>query len=246
MNQLAYDLLLNEEYPGWLYCVKLGATTIWERWNSLDASGHFSSTGMNSLNHYAYGSIVEWIYKHAAGITPLLETPGFRNVRFEPKPDARLKYIEAIFDSPIGIYKSAWRIDEDDKITLKFTVPFGGRVELILTSAPDELYISSDNKIFHKTFINGTEKVCILDKGDYNVEYYPTKIFRHKYSTQDTIGELLKNNKVLELIDSELHRIRQLPIAYYEKTLLELHAMSPENLTKEKLERIDQLLQNIK
>lgn len=55
MNDLAYTLLLNEDYPGWLHEVKLGATTVWERWNSLDENGDISSTGMNSLNHYAYG-----------------------------------------------------------------------------------------------------------------------------------------------------------------------------------------------
>ena len=56
------------EYPGWLHEVKLGATTVWERWNSLDESGHVSSTGMNSLNHYSYGAILEWIFRHAAGM----------------------------------------------------------------------------------------------------------------------------------------------------------------------------------
>lgn len=67
MTDAAYRLLLNEEYPGWLYEVKLGATTVWERWNSLDENGHVSSTGMNSLNHYSYGAVLEWIFRHAAG-----------------------------------------------------------------------------------------------------------------------------------------------------------------------------------
>lgn len=58
MTDLAYRLLLNEEYPGWLHEVKLGATTVWERWNSLDENGRISSTGMNSLNHYSYGAVL--------------------------------------------------------------------------------------------------------------------------------------------------------------------------------------------
>ena len=64
----AYELLLNEDYPGWLHCVRLGATTIWERWNSLDEMGHITGIDMNSLNHYAYGAIVEWLFAYAAGL----------------------------------------------------------------------------------------------------------------------------------------------------------------------------------
>jgi alpha-L-rhamnosidase len=78
----AFDLLLNEEYPGWLYAVKLGATTIWERWNSVLPDGSLSGTGMNSLNHYAYGSIVAWLYRDVAGLIPL--APGFREARLAP------------------------------------------------------------------------------------------------------------------------------------------------------------------
>ena len=69
MTDAAYRLLLNEEYPGWLREVKLGATTIWERWNSLGEDGKVSSTGMNSFNHYAYGAILEWMFRHVAALT---------------------------------------------------------------------------------------------------------------------------------------------------------------------------------
>ena len=63
----AYSLLLKTDYPSWLYEVSMGATTVWERWNSVLPDGHISGTGMNSLNHYAYGSIVEWMYRICAG-----------------------------------------------------------------------------------------------------------------------------------------------------------------------------------
>lgn len=77
LTSMAYDLLFNEDYPGWLYEVNLGATTIWERWNSLLEDGSISSTGMNSLNHYAYGVIMEWIYRMVCGLNPLEEAPAF-------------------------------------------------------------------------------------------------------------------------------------------------------------------------
>lgn len=78
MSDLAYHLLLNEDYPGWLYEVKLGATTIWERWNSVLADGSISSTGMNSLNHYSYGAVVEWMYSYMAGIRQAEDSVGFQ------------------------------------------------------------------------------------------------------------------------------------------------------------------------
>ncbi|MCL2171626.1 MAG: family 78 glycoside hydrolase catalytic domain, partial [Defluviitaleaceae bacterium] len=74
-NNIAYRLLLQEDFPSWLYAVNMGATTIWERWNSILSDGSISDTGMNSLNHYAYGSIVEWLYRDAAGIEPDEEHP---------------------------------------------------------------------------------------------------------------------------------------------------------------------------
>ena len=84
-NDLAYRLLLNEDYPSWLYAVNLGATTIWERWNSLNPDGSISSTGMNSLNHYAYGSIVEWMYRDMCGLNPSSGEDGVD--RLPPCPD---------------------------------------------------------------------------------------------------------------------------------------------------------------
>jgi alpha-L-rhamnosidase len=109
-NDTAYKLLLNEQFPSWLYCVNLGATTIWERWNSVQADGSIGDTGMNSLNHYAYGSICEWMYRDMCGLNPLPEAPGFRKVRIAPKPNGRLQYALARHDSPMGMYESGWEI----------------------------------------------------------------------------------------------------------------------------------------
>ena len=130
MHELAYQLLLNEEYPGWLYEVKLGATTVWERWNSLLQDGSISSTGMNSLNHYAYGSIVEWIWRYCVGINPCIESPGFRRVRINPVPNARLRSVDAEFKSPAGKYKIRWSIDKGKNVKLSVTIPFGCEAEL--------------------------------------------------------------------------------------------------------------------
>lgn len=130
LHELAYSLLLNEEYPGWLYEVKLGATTVWERWNSIQSDGSISSTGMNSLNHYAYGSIVEWVWRCCAGINPCADPPGFRRVRLSPVPDARLRRLEAEYRSPAGTYKVMWDIIDGNKVDLSVVIPFGCEADL--------------------------------------------------------------------------------------------------------------------
>jgi len=129
-GKLAYQLLLNEEYPSWLYAVNLGATTIWERWNSVLPDGHINPEGMNSLNHYAYGSILEWIYRYAAGMEP--GQAGWKTIRLHPVPDVRLGYINASYHSVSGVVKSAWRYQEDGTIAYSFEIPFGVTAELTL------------------------------------------------------------------------------------------------------------------
>lgn len=121
-HNTAVDLLLNEEFPGWLYCVNLGATTIWERWDSVLPDGRISEEGMNSLNHYSYGSIEAWMYGDVCGIKPL--KPGFREAVIEPHPDRRLGYAECKLNTAVGIYRSKWKYENDGKVTYEIQIPF--------------------------------------------------------------------------------------------------------------------------
>lgn len=98
-SQLAYELLLNEEYPGWLHEVKLGATTVWERWNSLGEDGKVSSTGMNSFNHYAYGSVGEWMFRHMAGLAVRSDAFGCKKIEICPELNWEIKKLDAWWDS---------------------------------------------------------------------------------------------------------------------------------------------------
>ncbi len=130
-NDIAYKLLLQEDFPSWLYEVNMGATTIWERWNSILPDGSISDTGMNSLNHYSYGSIVEWMYRDVCGIQPVEDAPGFRRFRLEPKPDRSLGLARAKYLSPAGMIESEWRYT-DDTLQYRFAVPYGASAKLTL------------------------------------------------------------------------------------------------------------------
>ena len=104
----AYSLFLNENYPSWLYEVNHGATTFWERWNSVLEDGHLSSTGMNSLNHYAFGSIVEWMYEYMFGLRVPDGGEGFRHFIVSPDPNSHFEYARMTFESPMGKIESSW------------------------------------------------------------------------------------------------------------------------------------------
>ena len=131
LNEYAYTLLLQKKCPSWLFEVEMGATTVWERWNSMREDGSFGPVSMNSFNHYAFGSIVQWLYQYVTGIRPLEDGPGFRHFLLQPMPNSMLQHAEASLDSPYGRIESAWKL-EDDTIELTFTVPFGATAEIIL------------------------------------------------------------------------------------------------------------------
>lgn len=136
-NQLAYDLLLNEDYPGWLHEVKLGATTVWERWNSLEEDGSISGTGMNSLNHYAYGSIAEWIYRYMCGLNPSIGEAV--KMTIYPMPDQRLKKAEGSWRSVFGKYVCAWNWKSEQEVVCNIEVPFNANARFILPDGTEEI-----------------------------------------------------------------------------------------------------------
>lgn len=132
LSEESYHLLFNEDYPSWLYEVNMGATTIWERWNSVLPDGSISDTGMNSLNHYTYGSIVEWMYRYMGGIQPLEDAPGFAAVKLTPCPGDGLDWAEVTYESASGRYESRWEKAGDGQISYTFVIPFGCVAKLTL------------------------------------------------------------------------------------------------------------------
>jgi alpha-L-rhamnosidase len=105
-TDVAYDLLLQETYPSWLYPVKMGATTIWERWDGQKTDSTFQDPGMNSFNHYAFGAIGDWMYRVSAGIET--KGPGYKHIVIQPHPSKKLTYSKASFESSYGTIASGW------------------------------------------------------------------------------------------------------------------------------------------
>ncbi|MCD7819218.1 MAG: family 78 glycoside hydrolase catalytic domain, partial [Lachnospiraceae bacterium] len=137
-SDLAYTMLLRKEYPSWLYSVGKGATTIWEHWDSIMEDGSFWSTDMNSFNHYAYGSVADWVYEKAAGIQVMEDAPGFTKVRIEPHPDRRIDWLEASIDTRRGKVSSGWSWKEEARC-VQYKITAEMPVQLVIGEAVYEL-----------------------------------------------------------------------------------------------------------
>jgi alpha-L-rhamnosidase len=107
-TDLAYKILLQEDYPSWLYTVRNGATTMWERWNSYTKEHGFGDVGMNSFNHYAYGAVGEWMYAVIGGLRPL--APGYKRILFAPEPGGGLSSASCELDTPQGRAACRWQL----------------------------------------------------------------------------------------------------------------------------------------
>ncbi len=137
----AYLMLLRREMPSWLYQVEQGATTIWERWDAILPDGSIHSGAMStppdmpapegrephmlSFNHYAYGAVIDWVYRHVAGIAPDPAGPGYRAVTFAPEPAGAIDRARGSVDTPYGRVAIDWRIDDKGVLGADIELPFG-------------------------------------------------------------------------------------------------------------------------
>ena len=132
---VAYRLLLQETYPSWLYPVKHGATTIWERWNGWTHADGFFNPHMNSFNHYSLGSVGEWLFRHVAGIELDPEVSGFQSFVLKPCIGAGLDYARATYRTMHGEILSDWKL-AGDRLTWEVTVPPNTSASIFIPSEP--------------------------------------------------------------------------------------------------------------
>lgn len=171
--ETAARVLLNNAFPGWLYEVDMGATTIWERWNSLLPDGTPNPDGMNSYNHYAYGSVMEFVYRRVAGIEST--APGFKKVKIAPNPVKGLAEVAAEYDSVNGKIEAGYK-SGNGTITFFARVPKGITAEIYL---PNEGKVASGSGEFEFT------RAC----GDLNTL---------PYTPESTVAEVFNNPKAVE------------------------------------------------
>jgi alpha-L-rhamnosidase len=126
-SDVAYRLLLNDTYPSWGYMLSKGATTWWERWN-----GDTGDPSMNSYNHYAFGSVIAWVYRYAAGIDTAPDMPGFKEIVIHPHLDSRMTSARAEYDSIYGKIISDWNGTPAGPFSLRVTIPANTSAKVFL------------------------------------------------------------------------------------------------------------------
>ncbi len=174
MTDLCYSLLLQTRDPSWLYSVRQGATTVWERWNSYTRERGFGDVDMNSFNHYSYGAVAEWFFSGICGICPDEAHPGFEAFILKPTPDTRsfipagqhrMGRAEAAFRSPKGLIESSWAL-VGDHYEYDFRIPAGTRASV-------RLLCKGELEINGVPYTQGTpvgERLCFtLEEGCYHV-----------------------------------------------------------------------------
>lgn len=134
-NDIAYKLLLTKTYPSWLYQVTLGATTMWERWNAWTPEGGFGDVSMNSFNHYAFGSVGEYLYSTVGGIRP--GSPGYKTIIIRPAIEPGLTWAKSSFLSPHGPIATSWR-RQGHRLSLEVTIPANTTARIYVPSSATE------------------------------------------------------------------------------------------------------------
>jgi alpha-L-rhamnosidase len=167
-TDVAYDLLLQPSFPSWLYPVKMGATTIWERWDGQKTDSTFQDAGMNSFNHYAYGAIGDWMYRVVAGIE--IGKPGYKQIIIQPHPDKRLSFAKAEYESAYGKIMSAWTMKEGNR-TVDVVIPANTTATIILPDARAE-EVTENGKavaaVFSKVKQDGRNVIIETGSGSYH------------------------------------------------------------------------------
>lgn len=214
-HAMAEELLLNEEYPGWLYAVNMGATTIWERWNSILPNGEFDQSGMNSLNHYTYGSIGDWMYRKIAGINPL--EAGYKKIWIRPMLTRGMTRSDASLETMYGTIECHWKC-ADGRITVDVKIPANTTAVLELPEKEEELELGS---------------------GEYHFSYNTkTDLRRGKLTMNSTLKQVLALPGGREIFAAITGNDMDESMRNYleGKTLSQLAAMMPEG--KEVMERL--------
>jgi len=139
---LAYKLLLQDTYPSWLYPVKMGATTIWERWDGQKPDSTFQTPGMNSFNHYAYGAIGDWMYRQMAGLDTYEDGAGYKHIKIKPQIGGDFSYVSASLLTRYGKVSSKWELSSG-KISMDIEIPVNTTATIFVPSLSADSIIES-------------------------------------------------------------------------------------------------------
>lgn len=173
-----YRLLMQRECPSWLYPVTMGATTIWERWDSMLPDGSINPGEMTSFNHYALGAVADWMQRTVGGLTP--SAPGYRRMEIRPRPGGGLTHCQTSHQTPYGLAECAWKI-EDGEVDLNVVIP-PNTTALVTLPGSDTPPIEVGSGVWH-----------------WSVPYQDPDA-RGPFTADDVVGEIMSDNAARDAI----------------------------------------------
>jgi alpha-L-rhamnosidase len=222
-HDTAVRLLLQDSYPGWLYSVSKGATTIWEHWDSIKPDGSFWSDDMNSFNHYAYGAIGDWMYRKVAGLDMDASAPAFRRIRIEPLFGTKaLTYARTAHQSMYGRIASGWSVN-GDRIEVNVTIPANTTAEVVLRGAAIQALQEGDRQLAAVEGILSVEETeqgvrMEVGSGTYRFTYRNALLFRVVYTENFRLNDLLSDEAATEVLKKHVPHLFQSPALNFLKT----------------------------
>lgn len=243
-HETAVKLLMKEDYPSWLYQIKKGATTVWEHWDSIKQDGSFWSDQMNSFNHYAYGSIGNWMYKVVAGLDMDAASPAYKRIKIEPKfAGISFTHAKASFESMYGKIRSSWHLTQEE-VEMEVEIPVNTTADILLPNArlSDVLeggkhLISSD---IHSYMESAEGVLLTVGSGSYHLRYRNERGLRPNFSENTKLIDFLDYQGAVNLLEKVSPGLTKPPCIFSMKTksLNELVDIPEANLTLEKVKDI--------
>lgn len=248
-HETAVRLLMQDDYPSWLYSVKKGATTIWEHWDGIKQDGSFWSDEMNSFNHYAYGAIGNWMYKVLAGLDMSEAFPAYKKIRIEPKfAGTHLTHAKASYESMYGRILSSWRLTEEE-IEIEVDIPANASAEIILPNAYLKDVLESGKSLkstagiysFNET-IDGV--ILSVGSGKYRFKYLNERGLRQIFTEEMRLLDLLQHEEMVKVLIKYAPGITKFPrvLEMRTKSLKELADLQKANLS---IDKVNALLEEL-
>ena len=195
---VAYHVLTRTTPPSFLYPLTMGATTIWERWDSVLPDGTLNSTGMTSLNHYALGAVADWLHRVVGGIEPL--EPGYRRCRIAPQPGGGLSWARTAHDTVRGRIEVAWDASEDRR-SVRVEIPPGVTADVVVPGHPDGLVAVVE------AGAHGWEYVPSARSADHSALDTPLFILRTDPETWERVAAVV--NRLVPGVDNLMEYVEQ-------------------------------------
>jgi alpha-L-rhamnosidase len=204
-HQTAVRLLLQESYPGWLYSISKGATTIWEHWDGIKPDGSFWSDDMNSYNHYAYGAIGDWMYRTIAGLDMDETKPAYKRLHIEPQfAGAKMNYARASHQSMYGQIISGWQIN-GDQIEVELEIPPNTTAYLVLSGATAESLREGNQELplvegIHSYSVEKDGVHLSIGSGSYRFVYNNPELTCISFNENTVLKDLLDHKEAREIL----------------------------------------------